>query len=171
MHSLRCPRARQTCGPHTQSRVRVSRFDVCTAWVRKEGRRRGVAAGAQAPATTVKRPPFPFTRIAGQEEMKQALILNVIDPNIGGVLIMGDRGTGKSVAVRPSCRCCSLPVALLPTVMSSCYLFGGAETSSILNPMWWPCCCCRDCRIGLSISSLDRPIYQSRGTHRKRCVR
>lgn len=34
-----------------------------------------------------------------QEEMKLTLLLNVIDPNIGGVLIMGDRGTAKSVAV------------------------------------------------------------------------
>ena len=32
--------------------------------------------------------------------MKLGLLLNIIDPNIGGVLIMGDRGTGKSVAVR-----------------------------------------------------------------------
>jgi hypothetical protein len=45
---------------------------------------------------------FPFVRLAGQEEMKLALLLNVIDPSIGGVLIMGDRGTGKSVAVRLS---------------------------------------------------------------------
>ena len=43
---------------------------------------------------------FPFTAIVGQEEMKLALILNVIDPSIGGVLIMGHRGTGKSTAVR-----------------------------------------------------------------------
>ena len=42
---------------------------------------------------------MPFVRLAGQEEMKLALLLNVIDPGIGGVLIMGDRGTGKSVAV------------------------------------------------------------------------
>lgn len=55
---------------------------------------------AAAVATTKRKQPFPFTRIAGQEEMKQALLLNVIDPSIGGVLIMGDRGTGKSVAVR-----------------------------------------------------------------------
>jgi magnesium chelatase subunit I len=47
-----------------------------------------------------ERPVFPFTAIVGQEEMKLALILNVIDPKIGGVMIMGDRGTGKSTTVR-----------------------------------------------------------------------
>jgi len=46
------------------------------------------------------RPVFPFTAIVGQEEMKLALILNVIDPKIGGVMIMGDRGTGKSTTIR-----------------------------------------------------------------------
>ena len=49
---------------------------------------------------TANRPIFPFTAIVGQEEMKLALLLNVIDPKIGGVMIMGDRGTGKSTAVR-----------------------------------------------------------------------
>ncbi len=43
---------------------------------------------------------YPFTAIVGQVEMKLALILNVVDPLIGGVLIMGHRGTGKSTAVR-----------------------------------------------------------------------
>ena len=47
----------------------------------------------------VTAPAFPFVRIAGQTDMRLALLLNVIDPRIGGVLIMGDRGTGKSVAV------------------------------------------------------------------------
>nr|ALL97331.1 Mg chelatase subunit e [Pyropia endiviifolia] len=46
------------------------------------------------------RPVFPFTAIVGQEEMKLALMLNVIDPKIGGVMIMGDRGTGKSTTIR-----------------------------------------------------------------------
>nr|YP_009399445.1 Mg chelatase subunit e [Dictyomenia sonderi]ARW69051.1 Mg chelatase subunit e [Dictyomenia sonderi] len=46
------------------------------------------------------RPVFPFTAIIGQEEMKLALVLNVIDPKIGGVMIMGDRGTGKSTTIR-----------------------------------------------------------------------
>nr|YP_009244324.1 Mg-protoporyphyrin IX chelatase [Gelidium vagum]AMK96566.1 Mg-protoporyphyrin IX chelatase [Gelidium vagum] len=48
----------------------------------------------------ITRPVFPFTAIVGQEEMKLALILNVIDPKIGGVMIMGDRGTGKSTTIR-----------------------------------------------------------------------
>jgi magnesium chelatase subunit D len=43
---------------------------------------------------------YPFTAIVGQEEMKLALLLNAIDSSIGGCLIMGHRGTGKSTAVR-----------------------------------------------------------------------
>jgi magnesium chelatase subunit I len=50
--------------------------------------------------TKIERPVYPFTAIIGQEEMKLALILNVIDPRIGGVMIMGDRGTGKSTTIR-----------------------------------------------------------------------
>jgi magnesium chelatase subunit I len=46
------------------------------------------------------RPIFPFTAIVGQDDMKLALLLNAIDPKIGGVTIMGDRGTGKTTAVR-----------------------------------------------------------------------
>ena len=44
--------------------------------------------------------PFPFSAIVGQEAMKQAMVLTAIDPGIGGVLVFGDRGTGKSTAVR-----------------------------------------------------------------------
>ncbi len=48
-----------------------------------------------------KRPPvYPFTAIVGQERMKRALVLNAIDMRIGGVLIRGERGTGKSTAAR-----------------------------------------------------------------------
>ncbi|MFN8531264.1 MAG: ATP-binding protein [Anaerolineae bacterium] len=48
-----------------------------------------------------KRPPvYPFTAIVGQDRMKTALILNAIDMRIGGVLIRGERGTGKSTAAR-----------------------------------------------------------------------
>jgi magnesium chelatase subunit I len=50
--------------------------------------------------TGTRRLVFPFSAIVGQEEMKLALLLNVIDPYIGGVMIMGDRGTGKSTTIR-----------------------------------------------------------------------
>jgi magnesium chelatase subunit I len=43
---------------------------------------------------------FPFAAIIGQDEMKLALQLNIIDPKIGGVMILGDRGTGKSTTIR-----------------------------------------------------------------------
>ena len=46
------------------------------------------------------RPVFPFTAVVGQEEMKLALLLNVVAPAVGGVLVTGHRGTGKSTAVR-----------------------------------------------------------------------
>ena len=45
-------------------------------------------------------PIFPFTAIVGQEDLKLALLLNAVNPAIGGVLIRGEKGTGKSTAVR-----------------------------------------------------------------------
>jgi magnesium chelatase subunit I len=56
--------------------------------------------GRSVAAAPTARPVFPFTAIVGQEEMKLALLLNIIDPKIGGVMIMGDRGTGKSTTIR-----------------------------------------------------------------------
>ncbi len=55
---------------------------------------------ADAPDAAPVRRVFPFTAIVGQDEMKRALLLAAIDPGIGGVLVLGDRGTGKSTAVR-----------------------------------------------------------------------
>ncbi|GAC1573385.1 MAG: AAA family ATPase [Candidatus Dormibacteria bacterium] len=47
---------------------------------------------------------LPFTALVGQEQMKQALLLNAINPSIGGVLIRGETGTAKSTAVRALAR-------------------------------------------------------------------
>lgn len=55
--------------------------------------------------------PFPFSAIVGQDEMKTAMILTAIEPRIGGVLVFGDRGTGKSTAVRAL-------AALLPPIQA-----------------------------------------------------
>jgi len=46
------------------------------------------------------RPVYPFTAIVGQEELKLALLLNAVNPHIGGLLIRGPKGTGKSTSVR-----------------------------------------------------------------------
>ena len=44
--------------------------------------------------------PFPFSAIVAQDEMKQAILIAAVEPAIGGLLVLGDRGTGKSTAVR-----------------------------------------------------------------------
>ncbi|OIJ19040.1 magnesium chelatase [Anaerobacillus alkalidiazotrophicus] len=49
---------------------------------------------------SIKQNIYPFTALVGQENMKKALILNVINPALGGVLIRGEKGTAKSTAVR-----------------------------------------------------------------------
>ena len=66
--------------------------------------------------------PFPFLAIVGQEEMKLALLLAIINANIGGVLLIGSRGTGKTTAVR------SL-TDLLPTRRTSICAQGCTEQS------------------------------------------
>ena len=70
---------------------------------KKPAAKKPVAAKAKAESAVKKKKSglaFPFTAIVGQEEMKLSLILNIIDPRIGGVLVMGHRGTGKSTTVR-----------------------------------------------------------------------
>ena len=48
----------------------------------------------------VRKTDYPFTAIVGQPVLKRALVLNVVNPGVGGVLIRGEKGTGKSIAVR-----------------------------------------------------------------------
>src|SRR5262245_36826897 len=51
-------------------------------------------------AMAAQRPIYPFSALVGQERLKRALILNAINPRVGGVLIRGEKGTAKSTAVR-----------------------------------------------------------------------
>jgi len=55
---------------------------------------------------------FPFSAIVAQDEMKQALLIAAVDPSIGGVMVFGDRGTGKSTAARAL-------AGLLPPIMAA----------------------------------------------------
>lgn len=75
---------------------------------------------------------FPFTAIVGQERMKRALILNAINPRIGGVLIRGERGTAKSTAARGL-------AALLPEIK---VVADGAFNCDPDQPATW----CTNCR-------------------------
>lgn len=81
---------------------------------------------------------FPFAAIVGQEEMKRAILMTAVDPSIGGVLVLGDRGTGKSTAVRgladllpqieqiAGCPCHSAPVSASD---NCCGVETGSETT------------------------------------------
>lgn len=89
-----------------------------------KGRQTSVLVRAETitAAPSKRKPAFPFSKLAGQDEMKLALMLTVVDPNIGGVLIMGDRGTGKSVAVSVQhgamtpCSLCAAELWLTPRI-------------------------------------------------------
>jgi len=90
----------------TQTAKAAKKTTSAKASATKEAKAKATAE--EQAVTEVKKPAakkksalaFPFTSIVGQEEMKLSLILNIIDPRIGGVLVMGHRGTGKSTTVR-----------------------------------------------------------------------
>lgn len=91
---------------------------------------------------------FPFTAIVGQEQMKQALIMSLINPDIGGVLIRGERGTGKSTAVRAL-------ASLLPpiSVVAGCpFRCDPAETSLMCHE------CLQRHRRGETLSAVQEPM-------------
>ncbi len=94
---------------------------------------------------------YPFSAIVGQEKMKLALILNAIHPAIGGVLIRGEKGTGKSTAVRALAR-------LLPelTVVADCVYRCDPDAQETL---------CPDCR-----GRLERGESLPRARRRMRVV-
>jgi Mg-chelatase subunit ChlI len=93
-------------------------------------------------------PVFPFTAIVGQEEMKQALVLCLINPDIGGVLIRGERGTGKSTAVRAL-------ASLLPpiSVVAGCFFRCDPEDEALM---------CHEClerfNQGESLAAVQEPM-------------
>ncbi|MEM7331583.1 MAG: magnesium chelatase [Chloroflexota bacterium] len=80
--------------------------------------------------------PFPFLAIVGQKEMKLALLLSLINPKIGGILLIGPRGTAKTTAVR------SL-IDLLPTIRRSLCVHGCSEERLDAEGMDG---ICEDCR-------------------------
>jgi magnesium chelatase subunit I len=84
------------------------------------------------PRLSFTRAAYPFTAIVGQEEMKLSLILNLIEHHIGGVLIMGHRGTGKSTAVRAL-------ADLLPPIIRTKGCLYGCDPNNLAE-------LCADCR-------------------------
>lgn len=72
-------------------------------------------------------PIYPFAAIVGQEKMKLALILNIINPTLSGVLIRGEKGTAKSTAVRALARI--LPV--IPVVRDCPFQLPSGEADGV----------------------------------------
>jgi magnesium chelatase subunit I len=95
-------------------------------------------------------PVFPFLSIVGQTEMKTALLLNVINPAVGGVLLIGPRGTGKTTSVRGL-------VDLMPPVRRSLCPYGCEEEAA---EAWGMDAVCSECAArmarGEELTGLDR---------------
>lgn len=100
--------------------------------------------------TPVESLPFPFLAIVGQSEMKLALLLNLINPAVGGALLIGGRGTGKTTAVR------SL-VNLLPMEFRSTCRYGCMPEDVEVGGMEAVCPdCARKYALGEPLAVLDR---------------
>ncbi len=94
------------------------------------------------------RPPYPFTAIVGQDAMRRALLVAAVDPSVGGVLVFGDRGTGKSTAVRAL-------AALLPpmrAVAGCAYSCDPVEAGALC-----PACAARLAQ-GLTVKTVPVPV-------------
>src|SRR5574338_925572 len=89
---------------------------------------------------------YPFTAIVGQDRMRRALVLNAVDPRIGGVLIRGERGTAKSTAARAL-------AALLPKVkiVQGCRFGCDPET-----PSSW----CTECHERFGAGNVEVPVEE-----------
>ena len=89
---------------------------------------------------------YPFSAIVGQEDMKLALILNAIQPAIGGVLIRGEKGTAKSTAVRAL-------AAVLPEL-------GAVSDCPFSCPPDQPAAMCASCRARLEQGEPLPPVHR-----------
>ena len=76
---------------------------------------------------------YPFTAILGQERLKKALILNLINPKIGGVLITGQKGTAKSTAVRSLAALTEKRVITLPLSVTEDRLIGSVDLEQTMK--------------------------------------
>ena len=76
---------------------------------------------------------YPFTAILGQERLKTALILNLINPRIGGVLITGQKGTAKSTAVRALGALTEKKVITVPLSVSEDRLIGSVDLEKTMT--------------------------------------
>lgn len=70
---------------------------------------------------------YPFAAIVGQEKAKRALLLNLVDPSIGGVLLCGQKGTAKSTIVRALGQLCEKKLVELPLNATEDMLVGGVD--------------------------------------------
>ena len=76
---------------------------------------------------------YPFSAILGQEKLKKALILNLINPRIGGVLITGQKGTAKSTAVRALAALTEKRVITLPLSVTEDRLIGSVDLEQTMR--------------------------------------